>query len=138
MLLVPPNAAPLEINGVRYQQDIETDFEGREYGATYLAARDINTGMLLWMAKIGDCIKHAPGAPAATSYIDITRIAIGPNENELAIETVSGAHYRVDLQTHAVPRMPRVATAPKRRKIQTPDPSATPMPPPWPRSRQRK
>lgn len=137
MLLVPPNATPLEFNGIRYQQDIETDFEGREYGATYLAAIDIVTGKFLWAVKICDCIKHAPGAPAKTSYLDITKITQGLTENELMVETVIGAQYLVNLQIHTATRIPKPALPKKRRRIETPDPSDPPMPPPWSRGRKK-
>jgi hypothetical protein len=85
MIDFPPDIAPLEYNGVRYQQDWDSKFEDREFAATYLSATDIKTNELLWLVKLCDCIKFAPGGPSRIGTVDITKITHGPAENELTI-----------------------------------------------------
>lgn len=137
MIDFPPDIAPLEYNGVRYQQDWQSKFEGREFAATYLAATDIKTNSLLWLVKVCDCIKFAPGGPSSIGTVDITKITHGPNENELTIETIVDSRYLVDLQTRAVTPVAKQEPVKKHRKMPEPDPADPPMPPPWPRRRKR-
>ncbi len=133
MFYAPPKIPPLEYKGIRYQQDRESDFEGREAAATYLGATDIKTNDLLWAIKICDCIKCAPGSTAKFMDVDIAKISHGPAEYELTIETVVASRYIVDLQTRTVTAIPVLAPVKKKRKIQAADPSDPLMPPPWPR-----
>ena len=136
MIDFPPDIAPLEYKGVRYQQDWESKFEGREFAATYLAATDIQTNALLWVIKLCDGIKYAPGGPTRISTVDITKISAGPNENELSIATIVDSCYLLDLQTRSVTLLPKLAKPKKHQKIPQADPSDPPMPPPW--SRRKK
>jgi hypothetical protein len=137
MIDFPPDIAPLEYNGVRYQQDWESKFEDREFAATYLSATDIKTNELLWVVKLCDCIKFAPGGPSRIGTVDITRITHGPDENELTIETIIESRYLVDLQTRTVTPLSKLMPVKKHQKIPQADPADPPMPPPWPRRQKR-
>jgi hypothetical protein len=137
MLIPQPKITPLEHNGIRYQQDRETDFEGREYGATYLSATDIKTAKLVWAVKICDCIKHAAGGPSDTTYVDISKIDLGPGENELTLETMVKTRHLIDLKarTSTLTYSPDWFIKPR---VEAPlDASQPPMPPPWPRQKKR-
>lgn len=134
-LLPPPIVAPFEYQGIRYQQDRATQFEGREFGATYLSALDIATNALLWVIKICDCLRypewHEPGGPPGIGFVAVSKMALGPNENELMIETDVDSRYLVDLQTRTVTLLPAPEPVKKHQKIPQADPSDPPMPPPW-------
>ena len=138
-LLPPPVVPPVEANGIRYQQDNETDFTGRDDLATYLSAIDIKTNTILWVIKICDCLRYprwpAPGGPPEIMTIDFRKMTLGPDENQLTIETEVDSRYLVDLKTKAVTLIPEPQPIKKRRKIREPDPSDPPMPPPWPRGK---
>lgn len=137
MLISPPKISPLEYKGIRYQQDRESRFEGREFAATYLSATEIGTNKQLWVVKIRDCLRYAPGGPADIALIDISRIAPGPNENELTIETVTDTRHVLDLQTRNVTLIYDPDWFIKPHVDEPFDPSQPPMPPPLPRRRKR-
>ncbi|MEN9868967.1 MAG: hypothetical protein RL748_4557 [Pseudomonadota bacterium] len=137
MLISPPKIAPLEYQGIRYQQDRESKFDGREFAATYLSAIDITTNKQLWVIKVRDCLKYPPGGPGDIALIDISKITPGPNEHELTIETVTATRHVIDLQTRIVTLIydPDWFVKPR---VETPiDESQPPMPPPWPRRRKK-
>lgn len=138
MITFTPDLPPLEYQGIRYQQDRETDFEGREYAATYLSASDIKKNTLLWIVKICDCILSPPGSPGGQfGYVDISKIDLGPGENELTIETTTTTRHVINLQTHTATLIydPDWFIKPH---VEAPlDASQPPMPPPWPRQKKR-
>lgn len=140
MIYFSLDLAPLDYNGVRYQQDWDSKFEGREFAATYFSATDIKTNAPLWIIKICDCIKYPPGGPLRFGSVDITKITHGPNENALTIESDIDSRYQVDLQTRTVTLLPNLEPVKKPRKIKQADPPDPSMPPPWcmPKPKPRK
>lgn len=94
----PKIATPVIDNGVRYQQDQEGS-PGKEFGAAYLAAIDIQSGQLLWLIKIADAIHHPPGSPWEIDPVYFSHIEVMPQENSLIITTDYGKRYAVDLRT---------------------------------------
>jgi hypothetical protein len=137
MLIPQPKVTPLEHQGLRYQQDRETDFDGREYGATYLSVTDIKTNQFVWAVKICDCINHTDNGPSDTTYVDISKIDLGPGENEITVETMVKTRHLIDLQARTSTLIYSPDWFIKPRLEATFDESQPPMPPPWPRRRKK-
>lgn len=138
MIIFAPDITPLEYNGICYQQDRETDFEGREYAATYLSATDIQTNTLLWLVKICDCIHSPPGSPGGPiGLVDISKMTPGPGEAGLTIETTTTTRHVLDLQTRTVTLIYDPDWFVKQHVDEPFDPSQPLMPPPMPRRRKR-
>lgn len=135
MLTAPPKVSPLEYEGMRFQQDRHTQFNEREFAATYLSAVDIKTGELLWIVKICDCLRYPPTPEILP--VDFKKLALGPNEDELTIETTAGSRHVVDIKTHEVTLVYDPDWSIKPRVAGPVDESQPPMPPPWPRGRKK-
>ncbi|MEN9867633.1 MAG: hypothetical protein RL748_3223 [Pseudomonadota bacterium] len=97
----PKIAAPIDYDGIRYQQDQEGT-PGKAFGAAYLAAIDVASGKLLWILKIADAIHYPPGSPWEFGPIYLEKIETGPAIDTLALTTQHGRRYVVDLQTRQV------------------------------------
>lgn len=137
MLISPPKISPLEYKGIRYQQDSETKFDGREFAATYLSATDIASNQLLWTIKVRDCLKYAPFGPSDIACIDICKIDIGPNEDELTVETITETRHVVDLKKRTVKLIYDPDWFIKPPVIEPFDDSKPQMPPTRPRGRRQ-
>jgi hypothetical protein len=106
----PLMATPLEIAGIRYQQDQIGATPEKEAGAAYLAAINVQTGARLWLLKIEQAEIPSPGAPFAFNFVYLKSIAPGANANELIITTNSNTRYLVDLDKRSI--VQRLKTAP--------------------------
>ena len=94
----PPEVAPIEHQGVRYEQDRHDDRDG-DQGGGYLAATDIRTGARLWRIAVYKIGANArAGAPKPTRYFRSMQVA--PDGASLIIENEAGGVYQVTLATH--------------------------------------
>lgn len=95
----PQIAAPIEYQGVRYQQDREGT-PGKEAGAAYLAAIDPASASLLWLLKIADAIHHPPGSPRELDPVYFSTLAA--HDDIIFITTSIGKKYQVELKSRKV------------------------------------
>jgi hypothetical protein len=121
----PPVVAPIELDGVRYQQDNESRKHGGDQSVGYLVAIDIQSGGRLWMQKIYEYNETpTPGAPSPMGLyfksmkLDATRGAI-------LIENESGGGYELNIKTRAVTLKYAPASRPSQNNY-----SDLPLPPP--------
>jgi hypothetical protein len=92
----PPQVAPVDRNGVRYQQDLEAQRHGGAGRGGYLVAVDPASGERLWMLKVYDVPDHsAAGVASPGRYF--RRMTLAPDGAALEIENEVGGVYRVDL-----------------------------------------
>jgi hypothetical protein len=91
-----PVVSPVEIDGVRYEQDDEAFRHGGGQLGGYLVALDTKTGERLWMLKVYqvDPSGH-PGIPSMGRYFKSLRRI--PDRNALEIVNEAGGVYEVDL-----------------------------------------
>ncbi len=116
-----PEVAPVEHDGVRYQQDRTDERQGDQNGG-YLVAIDAKTGARLWRLKVYDVPDHrAAGVSGGGIYFRSIRVT--PGGKTLEIENEFGGRYRVDIVQRTSTRIggPPM-TAP-------PSPPAPPAPP---------
>jgi hypothetical protein len=128
----PKIAAPLDYAGVRYQQDQEGT-PGKEFGAAYLAAIDVQSGRQLWLLKIADAIYHPPGSPWEIDPVYISNMEILPPENALLITIDFGKRYQVDLKNrhaHLIYDPADFIEPDERRNWSVPPPPPPPLPKP--------
>jgi hypothetical protein len=91
-----PVVAPVELDGVRYEQDSESYRHGGDQPGGYLVAVDPKTGGRLWMLKIYRVADHrAAGVGAMGRYFRSLQVV--PGANELEIVNEAGGVYRVDV-----------------------------------------
>lgn len=91
-----PVVAPVEINGVRYQQDTESSRHGGDQPGGYLVAIDIQTGARLWMLKVYEVEdQRASGVTAGGRYFQSLKVL--PDEASLEIINEAGGRYKVDI-----------------------------------------
>jgi hypothetical protein len=92
----PPQVAPVERGGVRYQQDLEASRHGGTQRGGYLVAVDAASGERLWMLKVYFVPDHsAAGVSSPGRYF--RRMTLAPGGDELEIENEVGGVYKVDL-----------------------------------------
>ena len=92
----PPQVAPVERGGVRYQQDMEASRHGGTGRGGYLVAVDPASGERLWMLQVYAVPDHsAAGVSSPGRYF--RRMTLAPDRDELEIENEVGGVYRVDL-----------------------------------------
>ena len=91
----PPVIDPVEVSGVRYQQDTDALRHGGDQRGGYLVAIDPATGARLWMLKVY-LVPPAP-SPALPSFGRHFRRMTLLDDNKLEIENEVGGMYRVDL-----------------------------------------
>jgi len=98
----PPAVAPVEHQGLRYEQDMESCAHGGDQPGGHLAAVDAKIGERLWMLKVYELQDHsAAGVDDIGVYV--RSMALIPGKDELEIETETGASFRVDLAHRAPP-----------------------------------
>jgi hypothetical protein len=96
-----PVVAPVELDGVRYEQDSESYRHGGDQPGGYLVAVDPKTGERLWMLKIYRVADHrAAGVGVMGRYF--RSLAVVPGANELEIVNEAGGVYRVDVAGRSV------------------------------------
>lgn len=92
----PADVPPVEIKGVRYQQDMHSYDHGGNQPGGYLCAIDIATGQRLWMLKVYEVQDHAPsGVDTIGLYFKAMKQV--PGRDELEIENESGSRFLVDV-----------------------------------------
>jgi hypothetical protein len=97
----PPRVEPVERDGVRYEQDLQSWRHGGTQPGGYLVAVDIASGERLWMLKVYDVALHeAAGVSTPGRYFRSLRLA--PGRDALAIENEAGERFIVDLETRSV------------------------------------
>jgi hypothetical protein len=117
-----PQIAPVEHQGVRYEQDRHDDSAGDQPGG-YLVAIDSKTGDRLWRLKVYNIARSGPpGTPALALYFRSMKLSA--EGSALDIENEAGGIYRVDLKTQSSTQVsgPAETAAPK--------PSTKPKPTP--------
>jgi hypothetical protein len=88
--------APVEIDGIRYEQDTESYRHGGDQPGGYLVAIDPKTGNRLWMLKVYPVEDHrAAGVTGGGLYF--SSMARVPGEKTLEIVNEAGGRYRVDI-----------------------------------------
>ncbi len=97
----PPAVAPIERDGVRYEQDVERQRRDDASRGGWLVARDAATGHKLWEARVYDNPVD-PMSPVDMPAIWFRRMAFVDGTDTVAIETEGGGLYEVDVRTHAV------------------------------------
>ncbi|PTT91567.1 hypothetical protein DBR42_03585 [Pelomonas sp. HMWF004] len=119
-----PPIAPIDHDGVRYEQGTHDDRNGDQPGG-YLTATDIKTGQRLWRLKVYTvAVPKVPGAPAFARYFRTMKLSA--DSSALEIEDEVGAVYRVDLAT----RVSTQLSGPP--ETASPKPAAKPKPKPTP------
>lgn len=92
----PPRVLPIEHNGIRYQQDMESfNYGGTQVGG-YLVAVQPTTGERLWMLKVYEVPIQDP-AIVSTPGRYFRTMHLVPGKNALEIENEVGGKYLVDL-----------------------------------------
>lgn len=92
----PPDVAPVEYKGIRYQQDMASYAHGGDQPGGYLAAIDVKTGERLWLLKVYELQDHsAAGVDNIGVYFRTMELV--PGRDELAIENEVGGRFVVDL-----------------------------------------
>lgn len=92
----PPKVVPIEHNGVRYQQDMQSSSYGGDQPGGYLVAIDPASGERLWMLKVykvpvyDDEFVSSPGR-------HFRSMRLVPGRDEIEIENEVGGKYLVDL-----------------------------------------
>jgi len=109
-----PEVAPVEYQGVRYEQDRHGDRASGDQPGGYLVAVDAETGARLWRLKVYEVPDHsAAGVPNMGRYFRSMRLV--PDRPELEIENESGGRYLVNVETRTVKDVsPIPASAPPR------------------------
>jgi hypothetical protein len=93
----PPTVEPITLNGVRYEQDMQSARYGGTQPGGYLVAVDAATGDRLWMLKVYEVPVQADAPFQPGRYFrSMQLIAAG---DQLEIESEAGGKYVVDLAT---------------------------------------
>jgi PQQ enzyme-like repeat protein len=90
-----PDVAPVEHNGVRYEEDRTDERQGDQAGG-YLVALDAKSGARLWRLKVYEVPDYrSAGVSAGGIYFRSMRLA--PGGGALEIENEAGGKYLVDI-----------------------------------------
>lgn len=93
-----PRVLPIEHNGIRYQQDMESfNYGGTQVGG-YLVAVHPATNERLWMLKVYEVPMQDPSL-VSTPGRYFRKMHLVPGKNEIEIENEVGGKYLVDLET---------------------------------------
>jgi hypothetical protein len=92
-----PEIAPIEHDGIRYEQDRIDPSRGDRNGG-YLAAFDARTGERLWRVQVYEVPDQDAEAPTGMGRYFRSMHLVG-NGDAIEIENEAGALYRVDLDT---------------------------------------
>jgi hypothetical protein len=115
----PTAVAPVEHDGVRYQQDLDSYRHGGDQPGGYLVAIDSKTGERMWMLKVYELNSHpAPGLEHPGLYFKTLRLA--PGGGALEIENEGGGRYLVDLASRTATKVPAPRKAKRLPPIQIP------------------
>lgn len=92
----PPQVMPIEHEGVRYEQDMQSYHFGGTQPGGYLVAIEPASGKRLWMLKVYEVpLQEAAGVSTPGRYFRSMRLV--PGRNEIEIESEVGGKYLVDL-----------------------------------------
>ena len=117
-----PPVSPVDLNGIRYQQDMDSLRHGADQASGYLVAIDIASGTRLWMLKVYTVnAPTAPGLPTMARYF--RSMQLRPGAAVLDIEDESGSRYMVDLATRQVTSLTK---APEEPAMEAPPPPPPP------------
>lgn len=94
-----PHVAPVERNGIRYEQDRHDESQGDQPGG-YLAAIDATTGKRLWRLKVYEVPDHRSAGLQLSIYFRSMHLAGGGDL--LQIEDETGRVFQVSLATRGV------------------------------------
>lgn len=96
----PPPVAPIDHEGIRYEQDLEALKHGGDQLGGYLVAIDPASGSRLWMLKV--YLVPAPSSPAVPRFGRyFRRMSLLPGAQQIEIENEVGGIYRVDLASRS-------------------------------------
>jgi len=94
----PPAVAPVDYQGIRYQQEMQSYDYGGDQPGGYLTAIDLKTGQRLWMLKIYPVADNSvSGVESMGIYFKTMRLV--PGRDKLDIEDETGRHFIFDLAT---------------------------------------
>jgi hypothetical protein len=120
----PPEVKPVELNGIRYEQDKYQSREKGDQPGGYLAATDLKTGKQLWRIKVYEIPR--PGDPNVPDLpLEFQSMTLVPGMAVLEIVNESGYKYHVDLETKAV----KLVSRPEGKGEPAPPPKPKPKPP---------
>lgn len=91
----PPKVEAITHNGVRYEQDMQSERHGGTQPGGYLVAVDPATGERLWMLKVYEVPVQADAPFQPGRYFRSMRL--GAAGDQLEIESEAGGKYAVDL-----------------------------------------
>ena len=92
----PPKVAPVEYDGVRYEQDGFGSRASGDQPGGYLAAIDARSGARLWRLKVYE-IADQSAAGVETFARHFRSMRLVPGRAELEVESETGSRYLVDL-----------------------------------------
>jgi len=91
----PPGGAPVLHDGIRYEEDADSERFGATQSSGYLVAIDAASGKRLWMLKVYE-VPTDPDAPFQLER-HFRSMRLGAGGNQLEIESEAGGKYVVDL-----------------------------------------
>ncbi|MBF6649852.1 PQQ-binding-like beta-propeller repeat protein [Methylobacter sp. BlB1] len=92
----PPVVAPIERNGIRYEQDMQSYDHGGDQPGGYLTAIDVKTGERLWMVKVYEVSDQSESGVDSIG-IYFKSMALIPGRDALEIEDETGRRFIFDL-----------------------------------------
>lgn len=92
----PPVVAPIEHNGIRYEQDMQSYGHGGDQPGGYLTAINVKTGERLWMLKVYD-VSDLSESGVDSIGIYFKSMALVSGRDALEIEDETGRHFIFDL-----------------------------------------
>jgi hypothetical protein len=95
----PPRVLPIDHDGVRYMQDMQSFRHGGNQRGGYLVAVDPKSGERLWMLKVYHVTDHSAANVETPGIYFRTMKLTGPDQ--LEIENEVGGVYRVDLRARS-------------------------------------
>jgi hypothetical protein len=95
--LAPPVVAPIERNGIRYEQEMQSYDHGGDQPGGYLTAMDVKTGERLWMLKVYEVLDQSESGVDSIG-IYFKSMALIPERDALEIEEdETGRRFIFDL-----------------------------------------
>lgn len=94
----PPEVAPINFEGVRYEVLPFGKARGLEQNGGYIAAYDATDGRELWIVRIYQ-VDYDPAIEADKQDVFITAMTLVPGPS-LSIEDELGRSYLFDIRTH--------------------------------------
>jgi hypothetical protein len=102
----PPRVDPIEIAGVRYEQDLDGPPRKRDQPFGYLVAVDAASRAPLWELKVYE-VQSVSGLESDVQEVYFTRMERVAGRDELLIVNELDDRYLVDLKTHTARKAPR-------------------------------